>query len=57
MQLVRIEIPNWLTNSFLNLHIWKFKRLNISGTEYMPTENPWAGFQNFTSYFMYLILA
>ena len=27
-------------NSFLNIHIWKFKRLNISGTEYKPTKNP-----------------
>ena len=29
-----------MTNSFLNLHIWKFKRSNISGTEYKPTEIP-----------------
>ena len=36
MQLVRIVTPNSLTNSFLNLHIWKFKRSNISGTEYKP---------------------
>ena len=27
-------------NSFLNIHIWKFKRSNISGTEYKPTKNP-----------------
>ena len=26
-------------NSFLNIHIWKFKRSNISGTEYKPTKN------------------
>ena len=30
--------PNSLTNSFLNLHIWKFKRSNISGTEYKLTK-------------------
>ena len=27
-------------NSFLNIHIWKFKRSNISGREYKPTKNP-----------------
>ena len=28
------------SNSFLNIHIWKFKRSNTSGTEYKPTKNP-----------------
>ena len=28
-------------NSFLNIHVWKFKRSNISGAEYnKPTKNP-----------------
>ena len=27
-------------NSFLNIHIWKFKCSNISSTEYKPTKNP-----------------
>ena len=57
--------PNSLTNYFLSLHILKFKRSNISSTEYKPTKNslglyisPWAGSRNFTlRYFIYLILA
>ena len=36
MQLVRIVTVNSLTNSFLNLHVLRFKHLNISGTEYSP---------------------
>ena len=27
-------------NFFLNIHIWKIKRSNISGAEYKPTKNP-----------------
>ena len=30
---------NWLTNYFLNLHIKKFKHLNISAPECKPTKN------------------
>ena len=26
--------------SFLNIHIWKFKRSNIKGAEYKPIKNP-----------------
>ena len=29
-----------MTISFLNLHIWKFKRSNISGTKCKRTKNP-----------------
>ena len=58
---VRIVTPKSLTNSFLNLQIWKFKRSNIRDTGYKPRlENvkPWAGFRDITRrYFMYLILA
>ena len=39
-QLKRTVTPNSLANLFLNLHIRKFKRLNISHTEYKPTKNP-----------------
>ena len=43
-----------MTNSFLNLQIWKLKRLNISGTEYKPTKDQ---LKSPLRYFMYLILA
>ena len=49
MQLVRIVTANSLTNSFLNLHIWKFKLSNLT--------LGWLSEFYTTFTFMYLILA